>query len=860
MDRLAVQVKLDVSKAKSDLKSFITMLRQAEGATTNFKKVTSASGDASKKAGSEIVNASDKAKKSLTGLEKSAKNTENALSRVGKKASVAFGKTLVGNISGAIGMLRSMASTALMVGSALSGITMGKVASDYIQFSKGAGQVNAIVGGGAGTQKLLENSLLRATAGSGQSAMSVMEAAQRLTSTMQFDPTRGAGGARYAVGSKEYNDNIRELGDLLRSTGEFASATNTDINTMTDGLVKFAGVYGKDLSDPSQLNDVRDTFTALLNTSQGGLERLIPQIAKFGQEFKNIGVSQDEALGIFSVLTNVFDPEEAGTRTLAIAKWAQNSVMDIQKIGSKVDQQYGTNYSSKMYDALYYKDEAGVVQGRSIQEKIKNVMKMVSSETNQDVRDMLSSSIFGEIREASGTKTFFSQFETYSKTMDEFNNKAGLAGRAVESYYQASGAKIDLFFKSLETSGLAVAGALVDIFSGNKLFNINEFEDVLEDVGAKLNYRLGEGASKPIRMMIEAIKWLDSSAGRDFMDRVGKAVDKLWGVIKAITSFTLDVLLSPPVQSIMDFIMANPAVAITVGLLGVSALQTAIQLAVSSAIASGLVGKLGLALGALTLGYIAADAINTNSINEQIRTENNVKLAEERINKEGLTKSNLIDLGIAQIEQKRAKETDLTASDFTSFNLKKIKDASVYHLDRQAANLWGVISKPLFNLGISGASQNVLPGGAIAKPIIDMGANSLVNNVLPKQWFQPYKSGYDREISYLNSLRSSGSNDAIAKMFNMESSKVQNAVSQQDQKVGEGAAKLSEGATGIISASEMMKDAVAGLNRAADSIRNINVNVNANGVASVTTGGGPNKSTASQQEKNGFWSLIPSFN
>lgn len=593
-DQLSLRINLSSAQAADKLRAFNALLGAGDKSMASFNKALNGMATASNVATSDVK----KTGAEVDNLGKKSKGASTAMTALGKGAG-AFGTSFARSLKGAISGTVQLTKGILAIGAAMAGIGGIKLLSDYIDYSKSAGQLNAIVKGNGSTERYLENMGIKATAGTGQNAADVMGSMQNVASTLEFDPTRGkklpgGGYEQLKAGSAGYMANLKQIGDLTERNAEFSSSMNTNIGTMTDAMIKYAGVFGYDMKDMNDVIKIQDKFNALLNTSQGGLERLVPQIAKFGQQYKMLGMDENDALAVFSTLTNVFDPEEAGTRTLAVGNWIERSVQKIGPMTEKMGKEVGDKFKNALYDA----------QGnrRKMKDQILGVMGIMDQLPTQYQQDIFGGQTFAEIRQASGIKTMSALMDKYDQTVKEIADDTGLSSKSIDAYWAASGAKLDLLFKSMQAGAMSGVGAIIDIFSNlgdPSKFNIKDFTDGIGELGAKLNYRLGDGASAPLAALRDGVLWLNDNRKivKDFAESMGKLAQ----AVGAIGKFALDIVISPPVQALLDFVISNPVISIAT-IFSVQALTAALGAALTSAF-----GALSFSSGlALAMGDAAA--------------------------------------------------------------------------------------------------------------------------------------------------------------------------------------------------------------------------------------------------------------
>lgn len=612
-DNLSLRINISSAEAARKLKEINKLLLDSEKAAKSLDKAFSGVGNSLPVSGTKDL------KTSVDAATESTKKLGSKWQELAKKIGITekngqrMGRMFAANMGTAAASTFALTKNVLSLGAALTGIGGVKVMTDYMDFSKSAGQLNAIVKGGLGsdgkystalagqTGRGLENLMVGATAGTGFSAAELTAGTQSLASTTQFDPTEGG---KFAAGTEKYKQNLQNMADLMQRTGMFAQAMNTDLGVMTEGMIKYAGVFGYNLNDMDDVITVQDKFNGLLNTSQGGLERLVPQISKFGQEFKMLGVSENEQLGLFSTLTNVFDPEEAGTRTLAIANWIQSNARKLGPISEK----FGKEIGDKFQNAIYNPDGSR----KQMVEQITNVMDLMAGMDTQMGQDLFGSTVYSEIRQASGVKSLNSLLDTYKKTVEEINKTAGLSEGSIDAYMSVSGAKMDLFFNSMANSAQSAFGAVMDIMfslGDSSKFDSKGFEDGLKKIGKSLNQYLGEGADAPVQMMMGFVGWLNNN--RDVLKRFGAALSSMGNALSSVGKVALDLVSSGPFKAFMDFVAGNPAAAIgsAIAVTGVAgAIKNIFSSAISGAFASA-GGGLASALGSSLVAAFGMSAV-----------------------------------------------------------------------------------------------------------------------------------------------------------------------------------------------------------------------------------------------------------
>lgn len=616
-DTLSLRIHLSSAEAGRKLREINKLLRDNEKATKSLQQSMTGIGsgiETTKIKGlvTETDKAADSTKKLGSKWQELQKRIKDA-----EKVGRGMGRTFVSGMGQASAMAMSLTRNLVSLGAAMTGIAGTKVIGDYMGFSKSAGQLNAIVKGGltedgysreqAGkTGRLLENYMVGATAGTGLSNAELIASAQSLASTIQFDPTDGG---KYTAGTKEYTNNLRAMADVMQRTGQFAASMNTDLSVMTEGMIKYASTFGYDIKSMDDVVRIQDKFNALLNTSQGGLERMIPQISKFAQEFKLLGVSENDQLALFSTLTNVFDPEEAGTRTLAIANWLNANAKKLKSMSKTMGPEIGKEF----YDALFTPEGAS----KSMEESIMGVMGIMDKLDSDLQRAMLGGVTFSEIRQSSGVKSLNTLWDLFEKTKKEMGQDKGLSAGSIEAMMSTTGAKMDLFFTSIGNSAQAVFGSAMDILfnlGDPSKFNFDDFEKALENVGAKLNHYLGEGASAPIRGLINMIEWMNDN--RDTLKRVGEGFQSIGQALMSIGKFGLDVFTHPAVQAMLDFAAGNPVNAIVTALAAGGVINS-----VKNIFTSAIVAAFGSNLVATAIGASILAGINLSKEQEETRNE-----------------------------------------------------------------------------------------------------------------------------------------------------------------------------------------------------------------------------------------------
>lgn len=619
-DRLTVQVKLDTTQAKKNLADLISQMKKAEESGAKFKKSLSTSanvvGDLTKvdKAINGISNESDKAESSIKKLKWSTDTLGSSFDKLGSKFTKAFGSNLQSSLSKSIGFMKQLASTALLVGGAISGVSVGKSFTDYVEFSKSAGTSNAIIGGNAKTQRLLENTFFGATAGTTQTAGQVAEAAQAFISTPMFDPTQGG---TIAKNSTQYMKNLKDMGPIMQKVGQFASSQGTTIEDMMNQLILISATTGNNLKDISKgggLDKSIDYIAALLNSSVGTPSSVIPNIAKFAGNAKSQGVSMDTMGAIFSNLTATYSPEEAGVRTNAMLNWLQSAPKTIGKL-KDLDKELHTNLSGDLYNAIYTKDKNGVVQKNDPTQIIEKMFAMLNSTKDADVRDKIMSVLFPEVRQGQGLKAEHQAIGagSFEAAKRNFAMKQGLGASAIASFTESSGFKIDTFFKGMSTGLQATTGALIDLFSSPDKFDTKSWEDAMNGIGDQLKKNLGEGAAKPIEWLKNLVSYLNSDAGKSFTKNLEDSAEKLAHTIGLLGDAVFNIVTSKEAQNFIDFVGEHPIWSIAIGTVGMDIVKASIQTAVQTAIASGFATPVALSVATIVVGKMVIDFLEDRS-------------------------------------------------------------------------------------------------------------------------------------------------------------------------------------------------------------------------------------------------------
>lgn len=616
-DRLTVQVKLDTTQAKKNLADLISQMKKAEESGAKFKKSLSTSanvvGDLTKvdKAISGITTESNKADASMKKLKGSADSLGSSFEKAGSKFAKTFGSNLQSSLSRSIGLMKQLASTALFVGGAVSGISVGKALADYTEFSKRAGTVNAIVGGDAKTQRLIENSLLGATAGTTQKSGDIVNSALSFASTPMFNPSEGG---KYNRNDKQYQENVMRLGPITQKAGAFASSQGTDIKTIMDGAMLIATAQGDNLKDISKgggLEKTLDWMNGLANVSVGDPGAIFANISKFAGTAHAAGVDMNTAGSLYASLTPTFTEDESGVRTNSIINWAMRASKTEGRL-KDVDPAF-----AKKFDALVYSKGAdGKEYKNSIDSIIMGATKLLADPSlGVRERDKLTAAMDPEVRQGQGRNTAAGAISSgmYDNIQKQMNNTKGLAAQSVASFNESSGAKISMFFNGMESGLQATTGALIDLFSAPEKFEIKSWQAAMGGIGQALKDNLGEGAAKPIEALQSLVEYLNTDSGKEFTNNLGNSAIELGKAVHAVGSTIFSIVTSKEAQSFMGFVSDHPIWSIAIGTVGMDIAKAGIQSAVQAAIAGGFATPIVLSIATIVVGKMIIDFLEDRS-------------------------------------------------------------------------------------------------------------------------------------------------------------------------------------------------------------------------------------------------------
>lgn len=593
-DNLQLRVKIDTSQADRALERLYSSMSKIDkalnGSSNGFKKLSS---DA-KQSASSIEN-----------VGRSAGRTRDQMSTLGRASSTASGIMQAGfrNASTVLGHLGRTAAT---VAGILGGFSVAKVANDYVSFSKQVGIMNATLGASPSKLKEVQNEMLVLSAKTGTNAVDSVKTLTQLFSSAEFDPTKGG---KFSEGTAEYDANMKVLMSSVERMSMLASSTGTSMEDVQSAFVKFPGALGLPISSIDDANHALDLMKGLLDNSQGELSELIPEIAKFGPTMRQVGIGAEDGLAIFSALTEVFDPAEAGTRANAFAKFMSGSVDVIRKTGKlKVGKR-------DMTDVFFQSDPA---TGKKM---LKNHLDILSGirgtlEGTKDDFERLNimSAIFGEIREESSV---LNTYKNLDKLRGISKNLSSVQGEVERGYKDSltPGMRFTHMLEAMNVVGVLGADALVDIV-GNlgdmSKIDLSGFSGSMEAIATALDQKMGKGIGNIVRGIQKFIEYLASAEGQQKIESLVTGVQKLAGFLERAGGALINVLSNPTVSSFIDWALSNPELSIAMALVGIPAIQAALSaafLAAASGIGPVLGGVIAGAWGLALANPLAAAAL-----------------------------------------------------------------------------------------------------------------------------------------------------------------------------------------------------------------------------------------------------------
>lgn len=620
-DRLSVRIDLNSQVAQNRMEKFIRALNHADTAL--------------KKAGASVRGFGNETATGTVGVERLASKLDDANKKIQKGTSYtkSFGREMVSTFHGAGNMAMRLARNLSLLGGILGGFSVARIGSEFIEFSKQMGVMNATIMGSGETIRKIQNQTIVNAAKAGVSPTELAKAQTRMFSSEVYSPfTKGA------EGSPEFTQATELVSEISGQLATLGFATGTDTTILAEAFTKYGEIFNKDIKTKEDITATIDKFQALLTISQGELGQLIPEFGKFGKSMMDAGLKEDEALAVFATLTNAYGTEEAGTRALRFSTFFKDSVGAIDRINTARAKIQDPSQKAlfDVEDIFFSTDDQGLQTQRGFQEVLDGLSNKMKQFKDDRHRLEFTKALFPEVREESAIRQIMESMDSMNNSLVALGDAAGLSGKAFASAMEVPGMKLAYFSQNANGAFMQVSEALAQTvlnFGDLEKMDLSSVSASISEIATNLDEKLGSGAGNLIRPLASFVEFLDSDAGAEWVRRIATAFENLGRIVSTVFNAFVSFMNNPAVTGFIDWVSSNPALNIPLTVAGYSLVKSGLENAImggftnaAAGIASrgGLAGLLSTAGGALTLAALTSGFIEVAKMSiSTIEAQNN---------------------------------------------------------------------------------------------------------------------------------------------------------------------------------------------------------------------------------------------